>query len=391
MPQRFRPSAATTARRVLLLILATVGAAVHARQDCDINGQPVNPANGATTAGRSGLMRCKDSDTGLLQREQEVRDGRFVGLERFYKQGKLAKEYTVNDKGNVQGRLREFDLQGQVLHEANYDNGSARGLSLRFHPDGKLRRAEFFGADRTAGASAEFNAHGQLSELRCGPVAQLAPAVDDAKLCGFAQGASEVELFDARGLLRARTRWLDGQRVRFVQLDDQGRARALEEVDGARRAETVFFADGQKRLARERTMNGREVAAERLLQYAESGSLAREQRWEKGRPVIDRQYHLNGQPRKLVEWRPTPDGVLMDETDYRDDGQVSARAGWLEREGRRQPVGKHVSFHATGRPASETEFDERGRPRREKAWSEAGALVRDDAVFADGSRKAFAR
>ena len=48
--------------------------------DCDIDGEHVNPANGSTTAGKTGIMKCVDRDTRKLVREQEYRDGRAVGF-----------------------------------------------------------------------------------------------------------------------------------------------------------------------------------------------------------------------------------------------------------------------------------------------------------------------
>ena len=44
--------------------------------DCEINGGHVNPNNGNTTAGKTGIMKCKDRDTGKVVREEEYRNGR---------------------------------------------------------------------------------------------------------------------------------------------------------------------------------------------------------------------------------------------------------------------------------------------------------------------------
>ena len=72
-PRRLRIGGAAAA----LLFAAT---AAHAVQDCELNGQAVNPANAATTAGKTGVMRCKDRDSGQLVREQQVQGGTFMGL-----------------------------------------------------------------------------------------------------------------------------------------------------------------------------------------------------------------------------------------------------------------------------------------------------------------------
>ena len=56
------------------------GSSAEAIIRCELNGKPINISNGAETAGPSGLMRCREEDTGHLQREQELRDVKFVGL-----------------------------------------------------------------------------------------------------------------------------------------------------------------------------------------------------------------------------------------------------------------------------------------------------------------------
>lgn len=42
-------------------------------QDCELNGEHVNPANGYTTEGKTDMMKCKERDTGKRVREQELR------------------------------------------------------------------------------------------------------------------------------------------------------------------------------------------------------------------------------------------------------------------------------------------------------------------------------
>ena len=113
-------------------LAASVCTSAWAVQDCELNGESVNPANGNTTAGKTGLMRCKERDSGELVREQELRNGRFMGLVRYYDKGKLIREHSLNEKGNMEGRGREFGPAGQVLREGTYANGRTVGLLRTF-------------------------------------------------------------------------------------------------------------------------------------------------------------------------------------------------------------------------------------------------------------------
>ncbi len=160
------------AHRLALLSLCLLAPAwAHAVQDCELNGESVNPNHGGTTAGKTGIMRCKDRDSGQLVREQELQGGKFMGLVRYYKDGKLQRDYSVNERGNQHGRAREFAPGGQVLRDSTYDNGSQMGLARSFHANGQLQRIVFYGP-REGGsieqAYAEFNESGQLQALRCG-------------------------------------------------------------------------------------------------------------------------------------------------------------------------------------------------------------------------------
>jgi antitoxin component YwqK of YwqJK toxin-antitoxin module len=369
--------------------------AAHAVQDCELNGQSVSPSNGASTAGKTGLMRCKDQATGELQREQQVQNGVFMGLVRFYEKGKLAREHTINAKGNIQGRAREFSPAGQILREATYDDGQERGLVRSFYPGGQLRRATFYpdtgtGTER---AFVEFTERGQMSMLRCGEAPVLAPVADDAKLCGFTGGASQVDLFDARGTLRSRLSYLAGKRTRTQEFYDNGKPSVLDETTGNQRTERSFSSEGVKRRETVWLLVERTAIRQREQEFSEKGTLVRDQRWNPaGEPIRDDSFYLNGQPRSKSVYSGAGNARTVEVTEFYDSGQRAAHGRYLAPgRGRQVPVGTHQRFNEKGTLLAESNFDAKGRVTRERAWDENGDLQRDDEVFEDGSRKAFTR
>lgn len=388
MPARFR----TLALGWLVLAFAC---SAHAVQDCELNGESVNPANGHTTRGKTGLMRCKDRDSGLPMREQELRNGEFVGLVRHYQDGKLSKEHSVNERGNMQGRAREFAANGQVVFDANYDNGSRAGLARAFYESGEPRRAVFH-EDGREKASIEWNKQGQMQELRCADRPVLAPAADDRRLCGFA-GPSAVELFSGRGELQSRITFDNGQRTRYENYWRNGRPQVQQEISATRRVERRFAEDGTRR--RETQWAAAPASTGRLFkvleqEFSERGSLVREQRWgDDGTALSDVSFYLNGQPRQRTEFSRNGDTVSRRESQYHDSGKLAGEGVFVEagRSRSATPVGSHKRYDEAGRVAAESIYDERGRLAREKLWDEAGRLVRDDEVFEDGSRKAYAK
>jgi hypothetical protein len=55
--------------RLLATLLICITPAAFAVQDCELNGQSINTSNGAETAGKTGMVRCKDRDNGRMERE----------------------------------------------------------------------------------------------------------------------------------------------------------------------------------------------------------------------------------------------------------------------------------------------------------------------------------
>ena len=370
--------------------------AAHAIQDCELNGESVNPANGNTTAGKTGLMRCKERDSGLLMHEQELQNGRFMGIERFYQNGKLLRERSVNERGNSQGRAREFAPDGQVLREATYDNGREVGLVRSNHASGALQRITFYGGTNGSElAYAEFTPRGQLRGLRCGDKPLLAPLADDARLCGFGASIAPAELFNDASVLQARVLYQAGQRQRLEELYANGQPARVEELKSGIRTERRFAEDGVLRrevLWQLEGNDARSASKTQEREFSEKGTLTREQRWTDRKLASDSSFYLNGQPRSRAVYGRDDNTDVVDETDFHDNGQPAhtGRYATVSRYERRA-VGRHQSFDTQGKLVGESLYDRRGRISRERAWDASGQLLRDDEVFEDGSRKAFAK
>ena len=379
----------------LLIAAAGLSTAFTARavQDCELDGASVNPANGNTTRGKTGLMRCRDRDSGEVQREQELRGGSFTGAVRYYSGGRIAKDYSVNAKGNMDGRSREFYPGGQVLRDAIYEDGHEIGLARSFHPNGQLRSGAFYADPGGERAAVEFTDSGQLTALRCGDKPLLEPIVEDARLCGFDGTPSQVELFDSKGGLRSRVSFVGGKRVRNERLYDNGRPESQDETINGVRTERRFSSEGVKRYELV-SLSGERTFKQRELEYSEKGTLVREQRWSPGGQALsDDSNYLNGQPRSRTLYSGEGAGRIADVTEFQDNGQRAAQGRFSAPapRGRLLPIGAHQRFDERGRLVAESVYDDKGRLVRERTWNDNGQPGRDDEVFEDGSRKVFAK
>jgi antitoxin component YwqK of YwqJK toxin-antitoxin module len=365
--------------------------AALAVNDCELNGESVNPNHGAMTRGKTGVLRCKDRDTGALQREQELRDGEYIGLERFYRNGKLVREHSINSRGNKQGVAKEFAPDGQLLLESEYNDGSTVGIERRFHLSGGLHKVSFHVQPGGQKAAAEFTERGQLKSLQCAERPMLAPIVEDARLCGFAS-PSQLEFFRENGQLEARARYESGKRMRYEALHENGKPALEDEVIGDRRFERRFGSDGIKRRETEFRLLERGTRRERELEYSAAGTLTRERRWDERELTQEYEFYLNGQPRRKTEYAVSTNARTAEISDFHDNGKLARTGRYLtsNRAGL-VAVGTHQRFHPNGQPASESVYDAQGRIHRERSFDEDGRLVRDDEVFEDGSRKAYAR
>lgn len=388
-------------------------APAHAILTCELDGQHVNPANGNTTAGKTGLMRCKDADTGLPQREQELKNGVFMGAVRFFKNGQVEREYSVNEKGNRDGVVREWNVEAGkprvLVREATERNGRTVGLSKSWYPTGERRHLTWYGDQEREQASVDFNLEGKLTDLRCTTQPVFAPEFDDRAACGFA-GASTVVFTGAKGVPVMRVVFDKGERRRTETLWENGSVRELRETTDTGTLERRHAADGTKlrevqflRLATAGDAAARPRSVKVLEQeYHASGKLIAETRWAPDERfgalvVSEARWYLNGQPRQRSEYSGSADARLRRDTTFFDSGKLATEGTWriggpgARHDRAERPTGTHKTYDEQGRLRAERVYDEQGRITRERELDENGRVVKDDEVFEDGSRKSVGR
>ena len=311
----------------------------------------VNTDNGAETAGKTGMLKCFRD--GKLWREQELRNGEYIGLDRQHDDDGAISERQTNANGNTHGLKREFYPGGQLRSEATYDDGDAVGLSRSFHRNGKTAALRFSGGrGEPAGSVIEFNEAGQVTELRCAKSSRFA---EDRAPCGFAGAASTVALFDRRGNRRGTRVHLNGVLLSAESYNDAGLV--------AERSE--FSSDG--RVDR---------------RYHANAVLAFEQRIEHDYVVAEHEWYMNGQRKRKTEREPVDRDARVVTEMYRDTGVLQSRE---QLRGRRRLV--EEKFDEAGRLAETLDYDDEGRLQRQRKYATDGTVTRDDSFFPDGSRE----
>ena len=362
----------------IAVVLALLAAPAHAVRDCEMNGEHVNPANGSTYAGKTGIMKCRERDTGKLVSEEEYRNGRAIG---YRKQVDLYGNTTVgtyNEQRNRDGEFKQFDPNGVLLSEERYANGQNAGLQTYFHKNGQVRRRAFAEPGKGTLASLEYNDRGELAQIRCADRPLLG---DDRKPCGF-DGPAEVTLHGPKGEVAGRVRHVNGRREALTAYAAGGTPSRSEETQGERRTLREYFPEGQLRL--ETIAVGKLRESER--EFAKSAQVIRETRWRDGYKSEEALWYLNGQPRSRTQWERNGREVVVKTEEFWDNGKLRARS---VRDERRGPVGLQQTYTEAGVLVSESTYDA-GRLVRRKTYKD-GQLVADDEYFEDGSRKSVGK
>ncbi|CAN7156525.1 hypothetical protein LJR117_000141 [Acidovorax sp. LjRoot117] len=377
----------------IFIAASAYGASASAIIRCEMDGKPLNVSNGAELAGKSGLVRCREEDTGHLQREQELRNGKFIGQERMFdREGRLLRERTVNERGNSHGRVAEFWPNGQVRREETADNGRTQGAVRRFDATGRGERVSFHGEGQEL-FHVEYNSKGQPTRLLC-PRSSVLP--EDRKLCGF-NGATDTELYAESGARSAQLRYDQGRLLSATEWSSDGVVSAQQLVVDGRRVHKSFYTEGGKSVLREervftpddRTLRDTRGQLFSARRYGASGQPIEQRGFADGREVQVERWYLNGSLRE----RSTVSGSGKDARQlremYRDDGKLARREQLNADQWR---VGTQQAFHENGRLATEEQYstpDARGRTRltARKQWDESGKLIADDTILEDGSRQ----
>ena len=358
---------------------------------CELGGKSVNPNNGNETAGLTGMLRCKDEDSGKLQREQELRNGKNVGLERFFdRNGNIIKERTINDRGNTQGLEKTFWPNGQVKSEETADNGQTQGAARQFYETGKLRRLSFM-QDRREILEIGLNTDGSYAELRCHTSSVLA---EDRKPCGF-EGKTDTALFDQYGKKRVLQTWEQGKLLINISFRENGDIDSDLRFEQGRRVHKRFH-DAKNQLREERIfevsdqlLRSSQGALMAMKQWATSGQITLHTRYTDGKASLTERWYLNGALKEKVTATGSAIANRTLRESYTDEGKIASRET-LNADN--QVVGLRQIYFSNGnimREDTYSEPDARGRTRlsKRKEWDESGKVSADDEILEDGSRK----
>jgi len=282
----------------LLALLCLLAGPAHAVARCELNGASVNPVNGFTTAGQSGLMRCTDGEGPVRLREQILRDGRV-----------LVSIVTLADGSLSELRCAPVSLLPQDQSVCGHQ-GQASDVTLYRAPGQASGRVSYLaGALQRLTVLNEQGALVRSEELRQSPgepvrrikrvyhpAGQLRSETDLLERDPAAGREGVGREWAASGQLTQETRWADGFEQRIRQWYLNGQIKLHQQVRREGRVElrtTESFRDAGTVSAVNVERNGRLWGWQRY--FNEAGALLREdEHGERGLLLRRRHYDTQG-------------------------------------------------------------------------------------------------
>lgn len=384
-----------------LALACALPAPVQASVSCEINGKNVNTSNGTVMAQFSGLMRCKYDSSGKPQRDEEIRNGKNIGLQRLYDyNGQVERERNVNERGNAHGRSRFFWPGGQVKREELFNDGTLEGVVREFDKNGQPSRVAYAyqGQDE---ADLEYNPNGSLRAMRCA-ARSLLP--EDKTPCGFGPGPVQTNLYNDKNQRIATRSYHQGKLLASTSYrPDGGVERELAFLEGRRLHRNYALHDGKNVLREERLFEADNAPLDtsraplvHSKTWGSNGVLTEHKRYTKGEESLIERWYLNGAKKERTAIERVADGSVRERDNagrlqhafYDDEGRLTQNE---TRTLRGYLTGVQTRYHANGKTYAETRYsapNESGATRRVayKEWDESGALVADEQILEDGSR-----
>lgn len=337
-------------RTTLLLFACLLAGTADARR-CVLNGEDVNPDNGSTTAGKTGVMACHRDD-GSLWYEQALQDGEHIGLDRFHEDDGSVRERQINAQGNSEGMAREWYSGGRLKFEGEFRNADPIGEHRGFHLDGQLQSLTVYPVvDKPAALSIEWDTKGRLRRLICAPQSLVKY---DQILCGH-QGEVVTELVDPRGRVQERRTLQAGRTLRSEFLVNGERVGSSIEYPPEGRIERRFHDNGKP-------------ASELVVA---DGYAVRGQEW-----------YMNGTLKLRTTQEARERQARSVDERFRDDGTLAEVERKLD--GRTQHRERHGEH---GELVEDWEHAPEGYVSRHRKFDENGGLLLDEELYPDGSRK----
>jgi antitoxin component YwqK of YwqJK toxin-antitoxin module len=334
---------------------------------CTLNGDYVNPNHGGTTAGKTGMVICKN-DEGKVTREYELREGKEIGKRvRVDSQGNR-EEYSVNEKGNMDGLKKVFNKDGKLTYEGRYKNSDGVGLHKEWFDSGKLKSIHYENK-----MSIDFKETEEPYNIRCSK--EEAFTSEDKEICGWKKPYEST-------VGRSKLTYSKGHLIKEIEHNRDGKIQYESVVEEGIETQKRYFESGEIKSIS--TFKGRE-------------------------PLTTKEYFMNGNVSKDMTFNMDDKFLKKSMKTFYDDKTLESEGTYIVMRNYDQPDGelksywpdskpKNIEIYKEGKYEGEAQyFDDKGQLiskrtyandvlKREIVYKE-NVMVSDFEYLPDGSRK----
>lgn len=310
------------------------GEAFSAPQSCTLNGDPVNPNHGGTTAGKTGMVICKDED-GKLLREYELRDGKEIGKRvRIDYQGNR-EEYSVNEKGNMDGMKKVFNKEGKLIYEGKYSNSDGVGVHRSWYDNGVIKSVHYENK-----MSIDFTKEGEAYNLHCDR--EESYTKEDKELCGWDK-PKETKLGK-----RSIVTYKNGHRIKNIEYDLKGNLWSESVVENDIVTDKKFFPTGEVKT---------------VATYKERT------------PLTFKEYFMNGNLKSDATIKVDGDRYRKEKKTFYDDKTVESEGSYIVMRDYDSPDGTVKTYWQNAKPKSVENYKDGKYEGEMQIFDENGQLI----------------
>jgi antitoxin component YwqK of YwqJK toxin-antitoxin module len=317
------------------------GEAFSEQLNCTLKGEHVSPYNGATTAGKTGMVICKNEE-GKVTREYELKDGKEIGRKMFVRYDGSREEYSVNEKGNTEGVKKLFNKDGKLIREGKYENGSTVGIHREWYDSGAIKSIHSENK-----MSIDYDRDGKPYNIRCDK--EKAHAKEDKEVCGW-----EKPYEAKRG--KGSETFVKGQLTKEIVYDFKGKLSSESVIENGIETTKKFFETGEvKSIA---TYKGRT-------------------------PLTMKEFYMNGNVSSEATIKPDGDFLRKDLKTYYDDKTLSSEGSYIMMRNFDQPDGLIKSYWQNSKPKMFENYKDGKNEGEVDIFDENGQLISKRTFAAD--------
>ena len=240
-----------------------------------------------------------------------------------------------------------------------YKDGKVIGPNLMFHKSGKLKRKQY--VSNRFKSNFEYTEEGKLTRIKCHEKISKFDDRKESVWCGFNGGASDVKLFNRKGVIHKYVSYHKGKMLKYSNLNDKGVAVKTKNFAIEKRNNIELSKYNNGTIKQEKRYNKKGLLDGIQKEFSKEGTLVREALFEKGFMKFEKIYYLNKELKIKTTRHKNGNIITAEKLAFWDNGKKSFHGSFIEsRQGHHFGFGQYYSYRMFKRVGEHREWSEKG-------------------------------